>query len=82
MHRHLIKNLPSENEIISNWESKDVLLSITCIAYNHANFIAESINGFLIQKTTFPFEIIIHDDASSDDSQSIILKYFMKNFLF
>ena len=51
------------------------LLSIMCITYNHANYIRETINGFLIQKTKFPVEIIIHDDASQDGTQNIIKEY-------
>jgi len=67
----------AENEITKNWKGsfEKPLLSITCIAYNHEKYIEEAINGFLIQKTDFPFEIIIHDDASEDATQQIILKY-------
>ena len=42
------------------------LLSISCITYNHVNYIRQALDGFLMQKTSFPFEIIIHDDASND----------------
>ena len=42
------------------------LVSICCITYNHINFIRDAIEGFLMQKTTFPVEIIIHDDCSTD----------------
>ena len=42
------------------------LLSICCLAFNHVNFIRDAIESFLMQKTNFYFEIIIHDDASTD----------------
>jgi glycosyltransferase involved in cell wall biosynthesis len=51
------------------------LVSISCITYNHAPFIKQALDSFLIQKTTFPFEIIIHDDASTDGTKEIIEEY-------
>lgn len=51
------------------------LVSIWCITYNHVNFIRDSIEGFLVQETTFPVEIFIHDDASSDGTAEIIKEY-------
>lgn len=51
------------------------LLTIGCITYNHADYISQCIEGFLMQKTTFPFEIIIHDDASTDGTSEIVKKY-------
>jgi len=66
----------TEEDIMKNWPvNVPPLVSITCIAYNHEKFIAVAIEGFLIQETNFPFEIIIHDDASTDKTQSIIKKY-------
>ncbi|HYW21521.1 MAG TPA: glycosyltransferase [Nodularia sp. (in: cyanobacteria)] len=55
------------------------LVSICCITYNHEKFIREAINGFLMQQTNFPIEIIIHDDASIDNTASIILEYQAKH---
>jgi glycosyltransferase involved in cell wall biosynthesis len=54
------------------------LVSISCITYNHAPFIRECLDGFLMQKTNFEFEIIIHDDASTDGTKEIILEYASK----
>lgn len=51
------------------------VVSICCLAYNHNNFIRECLNGFLIQVTTFPVEILIHDDASTDNTGKIIREY-------
>ena len=51
------------------------LVSISCITYNHEKYIRQTIEGFLTQKTTFPIEILIHDDASTDDTANIIREY-------
>ncbi|MEA5127276.1 MAG: glycosyltransferase [Proteiniphilum sp.] len=50
-------------------------VSINCITYNHEKYIKETIEGFLRQKTTFPIEILIHDDASTDKTAEIIREY-------
>ncbi len=66
----------SEDEIMKNWKSLEKpLLSCCCITYNHEKFISQAIEGMLIQETDFPFEIILHDDASSDSTPEIIKKY-------
>lgn len=57
---------------------KEPLVSICCIAYNHGRYIRDAINGFLMQKAGFPIEIIIHDDASADDTAGIIREYAAK----
>jgi glycosyltransferase involved in cell wall biosynthesis len=51
------------------------LVSICSITYNHEKYIAQAIEGFVGQKTTFPFEIIIHDDASTDKTPQIVKYY-------
>ena len=51
------------------------IVSICCITYNHVKFLVDCIDGFLFQKTKFPIEILIFDDASTDGSQEIIKKY-------
>lgn len=55
-----------------------LLVSISCLTYNQERYIKDSIEGFLMQKTTFPFEIIIHDDASTDNTTNIIREYALK----
>ncbi|MGE7020277.1 glycosyltransferase family 2 protein [Solibacillus cecembensis] len=52
-----------------------VLVSIHCPAYNHENYIADAIDSFIMQQTDFKYEILIHDDASTDRTAEIIKKY-------
>lgn len=51
------------------------VVSICCITYNQEQYINECIEGFLLQKTSFPIEILIHDDASMDNTGRIIKEY-------
>ncbi len=51
------------------------LVSICSLTYNHAPYIRECLEGFLMQKTDFAFEIIINDDASTDGTTEIIREY-------
>ena len=51
------------------------LVSVFCTAYNHEKYIRSALDGFLMQETDFPFEIIIHDDASTDKTADIIREY-------
>ena len=50
-------------------------LSIVSITYNHEAFIGEALEGFVTQKTDFPLEIIVADDASTDATPEIIQDY-------
>lgn len=54
------------------------LVSISCITYNHTNYIKQCLDGFLMQQTTFPFEVLIHDDCSTDGTTEIIREYAAK----
>lgn len=54
------------------------LVSICCITYNHAPYIRQCLDGFLMQKTNFKYEIVIHDDCSTDGTTEIIKEYAFK----
>lgn len=51
------------------------LVSISCITYNHAPYIRQTLDSFLMQQTNFPFEVLIHDDCSTDGTDNIIREY-------
>ena len=55
------------------------LVSIICLTYNHERYIRDALAGFLMQKTAFQYEIIVHDDASTDDTQNIIKEFALKH---
>lgn len=52
-----------------------IIVSINCITYNHEQYIADAIESFLMQKTSFNYEILIHDDCSTDRTAEIIKDY-------
>jgi glycosyltransferase involved in cell wall biosynthesis len=56
-------------------QSDGVLVSILCLTYNHEKYISQAIDGFLSQMTRFHFEILVHDDASTDKTADIIREY-------
>lgn len=51
------------------------MLSICCTTYNHENYINEALDGFLLQETDCPFEIIVRNDASDDNTAEVIKQY-------
>lgn len=54
---------------------EEPLVSVVCNTYNHASYIRETLDGILMQKTTFPYEVLVHDDASTDETADIIKEY-------
>ena len=56
-------------------DDKDIMVSICCIVYNHEPYLRQCFDGFVMQQTTFPIEILVHDDASTDHSADIIREY-------
>ncbi len=77
LNQKIIQLLPKPIPITEQkWPKGTVpLVSICCITYNHEKFIRECLDGFLMQQTTFPVEILIHDDASTDKTSDIIREY-------
>lgn len=53
-------------------------VTVLCMAYNQEQFISKVLDGFIMQKTNFPFEVLVHDDASTDKTPEIIREYSKK----
>lgn len=52
-----------------------IMVSIICNAYNHERYIRTALDGFVMQRTDFSIEILVHDDASTDGTANIIREY-------
>jgi len=67
----------TESEIMSTWNRNigNPVVTIRCLTYNHAKYLGQTIDSFLNQVTSFPFEIVIHDDASTDGTTDILREY-------
>ncbi len=69
----------TQKHVMQSWKrSESCVVSIVCTTYNHEQYIQETIDGFVMQETDFPFEIIIHDDASTDNTPNIIEEYYLR----
>lgn len=56
----------------------EITVSVCCLSYNHEDYIRQCLDGIVMQQTSFRFEVLVHDDASTDKSQQIILEYSQK----
>lgn len=73
-------DLPAESALINEWDGdpEQPRISICCAAYNHEAYIRSALEGFLSQRTKFPFEILVHDDASVDGTADIIREFALR----
>lgn len=53
----------------------NIAVSVICNAYNHERYIRDALEGFVMQQTSFVFEVLVHDDASTDSTADIIREY-------
>lgn len=63
------------NKIQEDCAKIEPLVCIRCITFNHEPYIRDALEGFVMQKTDFPFVAIVHDDASTDKTADIIREY-------
>lgn len=55
-----------------------ILVSVSCTVFNHAPYLRQCLEGLVMQKTDFKYEVIVHDDASTDGSGDIVREYAQK----
>lgn len=60
---------------IQETDNRPFMVSIHCLTYNHEPYIRQCLEGFIMQRTNFRFEAIVHDDASTDGTANIIREY-------
>ena len=66
-------------EEINNYDiNKNVMVSVLCTTYNHADYIHDALEGIVRQQTNFSVEVVIFDDASTDGTSEIIREYARK----
>lgn len=51
------------------------MVSICCVTYNHENYIRQCLDGLVMQQATFEYEILVHEDASTDNTAKILREY-------
>ena len=56
-------------------DTRPLMVTIRCLTYNHEPYIRQCLEGFVMQKTNFRFEAIVHDDASTDGTAMIVKEY-------
>lgn len=57
---------------------EQTMVTVWCLTYNQKDFIRDALNGFVMQKTNFLYEVIVHDDASTDGTTEIVKEYAIK----
>lgn len=71
----------SKNPVIlldNNYKNSEVKVSVIVTTYNHGKYLNQCLDGILSQKTSYTYEIIVHDDASNDNTPQIISEYYHK----
>jgi len=55
-----------------------ILVAISCITYNHKDYLRQCLDGFVMQKTNFRYVAVVHDDCSTDGTTDILRDYAAK----
>lgn len=61
-------------------KQSDYMVCVKCLTFNQSKFVKDTLDGFCLQKTSFPYVCIIIDDASTDGEQDVISNFFQANF--
>ena len=60
---------------MSSTKKPAIMVSVNCVTFQHKQYIRQALDSFLMQKTNFEFEILVHDDASTDGTGDILREY-------
>jgi glycosyltransferase involved in cell wall biosynthesis len=58
--------------------NNEMKVSVLMMTYNHENYIAQAIESVLMQKTGFPYELVVGEDCSTDGTREIVREYSRK----
>ena len=61
-------------------EDNTWMVYVSCMTYNHAPYIKDALDGFCMQKTSFPFVCGVIDDASTDGEPEVLRDYLEEHF--
>lgn len=70
------------SQMKSNIINNSPLVCVRCMTFNHEAYIEDALNGFVIQQTTFPFVVAIINDASTDNTKSVINDFVKNNCIY
>lgn len=75
--KELLKRIDSLTDKVEDWSRlpAEPLVSVYMITYNHEQFIAQALDGVLMQQVDFPYEIVIGEDKSTDRTREIVCDY-------
>ncbi len=71
-----IRNMePIETYNAAEAHKNQPMVSVVMVAYNSAKYINDAIRGVVRQRTGFPIQLVVSDDASTDDTEAIVAKW-------
>lgn len=65
----------TEKQIKKLWDTNKPTISVVCTTFNQDKYISQCIDSILAQKSSFPFEVVVYNDCSTDKTESIISLY-------
>lgn len=55
--------------------SEQIMVSVFMTAFNHSKYVVQALDGVRKQKIDFQYEVVLYDDASTDNTQEIVREY-------